>query len=127
MSKEYKNKNSKLSHSVYMQTVYFIRGHDDRKAEYLKVLHSQPPPPDGIPKNIKKGDPTADKAIKISRLSAAIIAVENALQVIPEEYREGVYQSIAYGKPTPGYAHRTTWSRHRASFVEAVAHKMSFV
>ena len=110
-----------------MQTVYFIRGHDDRKAEYLKILYSQPLPPDGIPKNIKKSDPTADKAIKISGLSVAIVAVESALQVIPEEYRDGVYASIAYSRSFPEYAHRNTWSRYRTKFVLQVAKSMNFL
>lgn len=126
MSKEYKNKNSKLSHSVYMQTIYFIRGHDDRCEEYRRILEGGSLPPDGTPKGTNRSDPTALKAERLAKLSKKISAVERALKSVPEEYREGVYMSIAYRDRLPDYANKNTWSKWRMRFISRVADVMGF-
>lgn len=124
--RDYQSKESKLSRAVYMQTVYFIRGHDDRREEYRRVLEGGGCPPDGTPRGTNKGDPTALKAERLVELSKKISAVEGALKSVPEEYRLGVYGSVAYRDRLPDYANKNTWSKWRMRFIVRVAEVMGF-
>ena len=125
--KEYQPKSSKLSHTAYMLTVYFIRGHDERQAEYASVIGIGSVPQDVMLHGTIKSDPTALQAEKLIKLGKKIDAVERALQRIPEEYRNGVYSSIAYRTPYPDYANKNTWTRWRISFITYVAEAMEFI
>ena len=127
MARDYQSKKNMLPHEVYMQTVYFIRGHDDRCEEYRRILEGGSLPPDGTPRGTNRSDPTALKAERLVELSKKIAAVENALKHIPDEYRRGVYMSIAYRDRLPDYAHRNTWSKWKSEFTEIVAKNMRFI
>ena len=116
----YSRKKYKLPKEVYMQTLWAIRDYPRLKEEY-DSLFGRAPIMDGQPKGTTPGDPTGSIAIKSAELSSKIAAVEKALNRIPEEYREGVMNSIVYRADYPDYAHDNTWKTWRQRFVFYVA------
>ena len=64
--------------------------------------------------------PTEDRALEIADLKRRIAEVEMALQVVPEEYRNGVlYHTINHGSKGSGSGRGSAWSEHKYDF----AHK----
>ncbi|MBQ9890800.1 MAG: hypothetical protein IJM39_05260 [Firmicutes bacterium] len=75
--------------------------------------------------------PTENKAVEIADLKRRIAEVEQALMVVPEEYRNGVlYHTINHGtgRISPGHgsswqdprfdkAHRNTWKKWKTRFL----------
>ena len=91
--KDYKPVNW-IEHSLYMRIIYTIRDYDRLKETHDLLIEESPPPPDGMPRGTVTGDPTYAKALKVERYHDDILAVDRALNMIPEEYRKGVMQNI---------------------------------
>ena len=75
------------------------------------------------------GKPTEAKAMRLDRISDDIGAVDRALSKIPREYRQGLIDNIAFGKPMhalPG-ACVETWSRWRARLLWQLAKNMKWI
>lgn len=122
--KDYQSKAYDLPHDVYMQTLWFIRGYKRRQVEADAILYASPAPPDGMPKGSGTSDPVSSKASKRECLLDKNKMIDDALSIIPEEYREAIFANVAYRVPYPNFADRTTYSRWRVRFITAVAEKM---
>jgi hypothetical protein len=75
--------------------------------------------------------PTEERAIRIAELKRRIEEVDRALEIIPEEYRDGVlYHTLHYGtrmiSGVPGsvwgesiydHAHKNTWKKWKTRFI----------
>ena len=116
----YNRKKYRLPKEVYMQTLWAIRNYPRLKEEY-SCLIGKAPVMDGQPKGSSPGDPTGAAAVKSAELSEKIKCIDNALQLIPKEYRQGVLDNIILRAPYPDYAHENTWKtwRHRFIFYAA--------
>lgn len=79
------------------------------------------PQADGMPRGNKTGDPTAKKAIKLEKVIDIVNLIESEKLEIPEEYREGVWNSIQYGTAYPLDADRSTYGRAKSRFIYRVA------
>ena len=130
MPRDYQRKRGKytLPHTVYRQTLWQIRSYDWLKNEYASIAEESPPPSDGMPRG-KGGtsDPTFQKAVKLERIGRVILAIETSLDIVPEEYRDGVWASVISNKPYPINADRTTYGRWKSKFVYTVAEKLNFI
>ena len=91
----------------------------DDVAEREAILESSPPPPDGQPGGRRVTDPTGDKALRLAVLSRFVNGVDGAIRQIPEEYRQGVWNHVLYGKRFPALATRSTWERWERYFLGA--------
>ena len=111
MAKIYQSKESKqwIPHNAYMAIIYLIRDYDRQKMEYSEYLT-----------NIHRGKkPTEETVLRLEKMGHNVKIIDRALQSIPEEYREGIWNNIVYADPYPDYAIRT-WSRHKWRFVQSV-------
>jgi hypothetical protein len=53
--------------------------------------------------------------------------INRALEDVPEEYRRGTIDSIAYGARFPDTAHENTWRRWRRVFIESLAQGLNLI
>lgn len=109
-----------LTKNLQLQTTWFIRGHEERLAEY-NTLAWQSVEQDGQPRSTVPSDPTGVRAIRAAKLSDDIHAVELALEQLPEFYRKPVYDNVVRRRPWPIGADRTTFYRYRRVFIYYVA------
>ena len=123
------NKNNEylLPRTLYRLTLALIRDYERRDEEYNSIAEESPPPPDGQPKGTKSGNPTERNGIRCAEKSDAIKAIDDALGMIPEEYREGVWYSITQNRRYPDDADPRTYSRYKQKFIYLVAHKMFWI
>ena len=119
--RDYQTKRERaIPNDVWRMTIDIIRGYYRRK-ENLKDLVDETPDKcahssGGIP-----GSPVETKAIKRERDRDIVVAIDKALNEVPEEYRHGVWQKVLYNAPYPHDADKTTYSRHKSEFVLRVA------
>lgn len=113
-----------LPRDVYRTTLWMIRGYHRMKDEAEAIMVASPAPPDGQPRGDNAGDETAAKAIRREKLLERIRAIDEALEVVPPEYRRGVWNSVQYFEAYPLDADRSTYARHKARFVWEVANKL---
>lgn len=130
MSRDYQRKlNNKyrLPREVYHLTLWQIRDYDRMKDEADAILEESPPPPDGQPKGQKQGDETASKAARREEYLRKTKAIEDALELVPPEYRRGVWKSVVYYDPFPIDAARSTYAMWKSRFVYECAYKLGIM
>lgn len=117
-----------LPKNVYLRTLYLIRDYDRLKEAREEIIGSSAPPSDGQPKGSgARTDETANKAIRLERISKECEAVEQAMICIPEEYRAGVVNNVMYQVRYPYTAHPRTWAKYRSRFIKNVAENMRYI
>lgn len=124
MAKVYKPRYVRLATDEYMIAYWFIRGYRRRKEEAAAILEEGSAPPDGTPRGSGISNPAEQKALKRIELQNKNEIVEDALLAVPPEYRRAVWENVMDGKRYPPYAHRSTYSRYRALFIETVYKKL---
>ena len=110
-----------LPHNVYYIALYTVRDYDRLCGEYQDILYSSAPSADGQPRGTRMGAPTEQKAERIAEVSEKLDAIERALNQLPEEYRQPVFNNVRYNRPYPYTAGVSTWSRWRRRFLFYVA------
>lgn len=125
-----------LPHSLYMRILYIIRDYDrlKEKAEALcgfgkaTLPRSFAKTPDDIDsvKGIKEQpDDSADRCAELALLE--VDAIESALLLIPDFYREGVLKNIMTGSRYPLGADERTFRRYKQRYIYHVARLLNFV
>lgn len=122
-----KNNPHLLPHNVYMQCLYAVRDYDRMKKEMQDILFASPGASDGMPRGSTIGNPTSNKAIKRESLQQRCEAIEQALLMIPLEYRRGVMNNILYQCGYPADAGEATYQRWRQRFLHHVAENSNFI
>lgn len=118
-----RQKNNKyiLPRAQYHRTLWLIRDYYRLKDEVEYIAEAGPEPGDGMPKGNQTSDPTAQKAIRISKHMDIIALIDSEKARIPEEYRRGVWENIMYGTAFPLDADRSTYGRIKSRFIYNVA------
>lgn len=130
MSRDYQRKrNNKyiLPYAAYHQTLWQIRDYYRLKEEAQAILEESPPPPDGQPRGTKLGDEVASKAARREEYVRKARAIEDALDLVPPEYRRGVWKSVVYYDPFPIDAARSTYAMWKSRFVYECAYKLGIM
>lgn len=130
MSKDYqpvKNNPYYLPQPVYRQVLWLIRDYDRMVEEYDNAIWDSPEPPDGQPRGSNIGNPTEREGAKRAALYERIHAIEQALLVIPESYRQAIWDNIQYYARYPEYYSRRTYSTWRCRFLYTVAEKLYLI
>ena len=130
MSRDYqrlKNNPYYLQRPLYRMTLAFIRDHERKVSEYNALAEASPPPSEGQIRSFAAGSPTERAGIKRAEMRVAIDAVNEALALVPPEYRKGVWESVAYYKRYPDDASKSTYARHKQHFIYQVARNMYWV
>lgn len=117
-----KNNRYILPNAVYHQTIWVIRDYDRMCSELHDILVESPDPPDGMPRGSNTGDETYTKAKRREELRDKVSAIEDALELIPEEYRKGIWRNIQENRPFPSA--RSTYGYWKTIFVYEIAKKI---
>lgn len=106
-----------LPATLYRRTLALIRDYDRMVKEH-----------DDIPTDTSKegggggtGDRTGSAGVHAAEIARDIAAIDHAMEMIPKEYRGGVWQSVAYSLAYPKDADRRTYSRQKSRFIFFVA------
>ena len=124
MSRDYQAKLNNpylLPQPLYRMTLAFIRDYPRKLSEYNNICEESPAPPDGQPKGTLTGDPTERAGLRRAKLHDSIKAVDQALALLPEEYRKGVWNNIIHYKRYPDDADPRTYRRYKQMFIYHVA------
>lgn len=128
--RDYQRKKGKhtLPRAVYRQILWQVRDYYRLKDLYEAVAEESPGPSDGMPRG-KGGtsDPTFQKAVKLEHIGRVLAAIDEALALVPPEYRKGVWNSVLYDTPYPFDAGRATYGRWKSFFVYTIADKLNFI
>lgn len=116
-----------LPDDVYRRALAHVRAYPELCRRRDDIIFSSPsgegPRAGGV------GDPTASKAMQLDRIEDDIAAVDRALSKIPKEYRQGLVDNLAFGKPM--YALQgacvETWSRWRGCLLWQLARNMRWI
>ena len=125
-----------LPSSVYNRVVWTIKDYP-RMVTELKLLRSDAQTIGAtsysdMPKS--PGHNTTgldDKVIRIADMERTVKAIDDALEIIPEDMRRGIFDNIAYNVPFPRneYAQLVpsaeTWKRRKRDFIVLTAHKLN--
>lgn len=57
----------------------------------------------------------------IDEAESKIRSIENALETLPEEYREAVFEYYVHGNRLPDEAAENTWKKWKRAFIEELA------
>ncbi|MBQ0005103.1 MAG: hypothetical protein KBS68_04485 [Clostridiales bacterium] len=122
-----KNNKYLLPGAVYHTALWIIRDYDRMVEEANDVLLESPSPSDGMPRSSKLVDEVAGKAERRAGYARKIIAIEKALDRIPDEYQRGVWENITKRKAFPKDASRSTYSRNKSKLVYHVAKNLELI
>lgn len=116
-----------LPGTVRMRVIWLVRDYDRMKAEYYSLLDNGNGPPDGQPRGSTTGNPTERIGAKRAELSRNLEAIEQALNIIPTEYRRGVWNNVVYRSRYPMDAGEATYRRWKKKFLYNIAKNMNFI
>lgn len=116
-----------LETPVRMQVLWLIRDYERITLQYNNMLDSSPVTLTGVSVGNSISKPTENKAIKRAEYSKKIDAIDYALELVPEEYREGIWNNILYRSPYPYTAGETTYRRWKARFLYKVAERLYMI
>jgi len=123
----YKGKNPYIPHELFMQAVYLIKDYDRIKAEYDAIPEATSTS-DGQPRGSGISDTTQRKALKREQLSHRIKAIDDAANLMPEEYRKHIINNIKYEINYPlDYANKNTWTNWKKRFILGICERMYWI
>lgn len=114
-----------LDRSIYFQTIWYIRRYWDFLIEYEDIINGSP-----IPSEVKSSspsNPTEAKYFRAEKVKKEIDIIEAALDIVPEEYREGILCNIILRERYPSNFNSKTYKKWKRRFVYAVANKKDFI
>ena len=129
-AKDYQRKKNNpyiLPRTVYNRVLWVIRDYERMKAERNEILHGYNCEQDGMPRGSDTSDPTMEKALKLEQIDREMQAVEQALLLVPDDLRNGVFNNICYQANYPYYPSRWTWQRAKQKFIYKVAENLKLV
>lgn len=92
----------RLPHYIYMQVRYKLLAYDELRQQYEDILHSSPPPSDGMPRGAGAGDQTARRAERLEVISKDLDAIDQAAVRIRGEYSDRLDETT---DPVKAYRH----------------------
>jgi len=116
----------KLPDEIYDLVISTIKAYDHFKEKHENI------PTDGEAIGFVKAtndtgisDPTGRKGIISAEISKKIKAVDDALSMIPKDYRQGVKEKIMYRVNYPDNVTRNTYTKYKNQFIYDVAVNLS--
>ena len=117
-----------LPRTVYHQALWKIRDYYRLSEEARAIIDDSPAPPDGQPgAHGKTTDVVASKAEKREEIMDEIKKIDSALNMIPQEYRRGVWMNVHWGTRFPVDASRETYSRYKSKLIYYVAENFGLI
>lgn len=132
--REYVPKYLDMREETARLTIQFIRNYDNfrEQAEDLLALGVGIRTETAPPRGGSRSDPTARTASQREKLLDDIKAIEEGLEVVPEEYRRVVWEWIKEARPLymiegSAYASPRTWYEYKRRFITAVARRKGWI
>lgn len=124
-----KNNPYALPDTLYKRVLALIRDYDRLKDEYEYILDSGSSPSFSrvYVKRSTISKPSEHKALRLSVISCYINAVEKALDMMPEEYRDGILNNVKYSDPYPYIADISTYKRWKQRYLYQVAENLDYI
>ncbi len=122
-----KNNKYYLPKSVYHRTLWVIRDYERMKEEAESLVEISGVNTDGMPRGNEASDQVSRMVIKRCDLLKDVKVIDMALELIPEEYRAGVWNNIQYNKSYPTYAGARTFARYKSTFIHSVAKGLNYI
>ncbi len=122
-----KNNKYLLPSAVYNKTIWQIRDYYRLKEARDDIIYQKGSKYSGMPRASGTGDPTFQKAEKLAKVKDIVKVIEDALEMIPPEYRKGVWDSVQFRSPYPLDADRSTYGRLKSRFVYTVAKHLDYI
>lgn len=125
----HKNNDNWLPQPIWEMTLKVVRNYDFNRQRHQDILEQSKSVSDidGLPHGTNRSDEVIAKVEQAEVYFNMVRAVDQALTVIPEEYREGVKNKLMYKTPDPNYAHPNTWKKYRGIFMRKLAKNMNFI
>ena len=118
-----KNNPFKLPHNTYMSMRYLLRDYERLRKELLSYTGSYD---ERMRAGVARRQPESDPEY-VHELTRVLCAIGGAMQLIPEEYRRGLWRYIRYGESYSSYAHRNTWRKWHNRLCFHTAEKLDLV
>ena len=122
-----KNNKYVLPSAVWHQAIWIIRDYYRLQSAASNVLCSTPNKNDVVVKKSGTSDEVLTKAIQREYALNKVRIIDNALLLIPKEYRSGIWDNVMLRAPFPNDADRTTYGRYKSIFVYKVAEGMGLI
>ena len=121
-----KHKEYLMPRSLYLRVLGTVRDYD-RLIESRDDIFNGNKLTAGAPYQKLGGRPTESRGITLALIEKDIDAIEQALFLVPEEYRQYVFDNVRYGWRFPSIAARNTWSKWRMYFLFQVAKNLNLL
>lgn len=117
-----------IPRAAWNRVIWLIRDYDRLKQEADQLIMVRDKAPGDMAPAGRGGrsDPVAVAAIKRERFLKDIAVMDDAMELIPQEYRKGIWRSLQ-GGTYPKDADRCTYSRWKSRYIYAVAEKMGYI
>ena len=120
-----KLKSCLLPETVYRQALWAVKDLPrmrERLLELEQSLDCLPQISMGSPRSSgTHSDITAVRAGQMASLALRVRIIEDSLNCVPEKYRDGILDKVAYGIPYPDTYHLNTWKRWQQAYLYQVA------
>lgn len=126
--RDYQRKKTKyiLPAAVYHRTLWTIRDYHRIKDELCLMVVVGGNKGEG-PSSGATGDPTFNIAVKHGDYIDIINAIDNAKEVIPPEYINGIWNNILYSARYPKDSERSTYGHMKSRFIYEVAKNLHYI
>lgn len=127
--RDYQVKRSKyiLPKEVYHQSLWLIRDYYRWLDECEEIDNARRGDINACIKSNYPNNILEQQYIRKERYLTQIEKIDAALNMIPEEYRKGVWDNIQKYKPFPADAHRVTYAKYKSKFIFFVAKKFILI
>lgn len=116
-----------LDRRLYRRTLATIRDYSRMVEEVSDIITNSPSHDNnGGGRSTLPSNPTEKIAIRIAELQREIHIIERSLDVIPEEYQEGVWLNIIEDKSYPIENGKRTYSMYKQRYIYEVAVRMGW-
>ena len=118
-----------LPRSVYHTTIWRIRDYFRLKQLADDIIKENSTNDDmcGYSLSNAISDTVASKVVRRDKYLSEVKKIDDALILIPTEYRQGVWNNIQFGQPYPLDADRTTYGRYKSKFIYSVAYNLELI
>lgn len=117
----------KLGRVLYNKTLWRIRDYNRLKDVADGIIQQSHEQSEPTGKTNKTSDTVLNAVVKREKYLTEIKTIDECLDLIPQEYRKGIWNNIMYNEPYPIYADRSTYGRWKSKFIHDVAQKLEIV
>jgi len=118
-----------LPNNLYMRVVYIVKDYERLKDEYDVAVGYSTPAVNGMPRSQEMNRVTEGKALLIATMFDELYAITEALDVMPREFRDGVFKKLVKGDPWSITTTQTKemWQRYESIYLYGIAQKLNLI